>query len=167
MKKGFTIVELLIVIVIIAILVALLIPAIGKAICAAKEGRGKALLTNISTSLENYKTDFYGRYPPMDAGLGSCKLFCIHNPTDPQMNFLGREGPKKLPYIIFKNEDCVSHPSGIMDPADPTDWIHYRNNQMQPPPAGAKNTKTYDLWCKGCTTDSAGAIPPDDVNNWK
>jgi len=58
---GFTLVELLIVIVIIAILAALLIPAIEAALFAARETHCLRNLNQIGTMLEIYRKDFGSR----------------------------------------------------------------------------------------------------------
>ncbi len=60
-EPGFTLVELLIVIVIIAILAALLIPAIEAAIFAARETQCLRNLNQIGTMLEIYRKDFGSR----------------------------------------------------------------------------------------------------------
>jgi general secretion pathway protein G len=60
---GFTLVELLIVIVIVGILVALLIPAIAGAVKNAQNARVTADINNMAAALEAFKTK-YGDYPP-------------------------------------------------------------------------------------------------------
>lgn len=59
-KKGFTLVELLIVIVIIAILAALLLPAVTKAIEAAKETQCLNNLAQIGRLAELYRKNYGG-----------------------------------------------------------------------------------------------------------
>lgn len=62
-RDGFTLVELLIVIVIIGILVALLIPAIAAGVRKANEARVSAEINSFAGALEDFKTQF-GDYPP-------------------------------------------------------------------------------------------------------
>jgi prepilin-type N-terminal cleavage/methylation domain-containing protein len=59
-NRGFTLVELLIVIVIIAILAALLLPALTEAIRAAKETQCTSNLKQIGTLAEIYRKNFGG-----------------------------------------------------------------------------------------------------------
>ncbi|QDU60297.1 Type II secretion system protein G precursor [Planctomycetes bacterium Pan216] len=62
-RPGFTLVELLVVIVILGLLVAFLLPAIMGAIGAANLTRGHAEINELSLALEKFK-DQFGIYPP-------------------------------------------------------------------------------------------------------
>lgn len=64
--RGFTLVELLVVIVIIAILIGLLVPAVGAVRNIARDMGCKAVISALDQGLETYKTDgnLGGTYPP-------------------------------------------------------------------------------------------------------
>jgi len=62
-KKGFTLIELMIVIAIIAILAAVLVPNFMRAREASRLTACKSNLKNISTAAETYSNDFDGLYP--------------------------------------------------------------------------------------------------------
>ena len=62
-KRGFTLVELMVVIAIIAVLIALLVPAVNIAIGMARNARIKLEIANLAQALERYKLK-YGDYPP-------------------------------------------------------------------------------------------------------
>jgi len=64
-KSGFTLVELLTVLVIIAMLVGLLVPSLSAVRRIAKETKQKAHLAAIDTALTAFRND-YGDYPPSD-----------------------------------------------------------------------------------------------------
>jgi prepilin-type N-terminal cleavage/methylation domain-containing protein len=64
-KYGFTILEILTVMVVITILVGVLIPALTMVHKIAKETQQKAQLSEINLALEAFKGD-YGDYPPSD-----------------------------------------------------------------------------------------------------
>jgi prepilin-type N-terminal cleavage/methylation domain-containing protein len=62
-KKGFTLIELMIVIAIIAILAAVLVPNFMRAREASRLTACKSNLKNISTAVETYSNDNDGIYP--------------------------------------------------------------------------------------------------------
>lgn len=62
-RKGFTLIELMIVIAIIAILAAILVPNFIRARAQGQVTSCKSNLKNIGTACEMYATDHGGRYP--------------------------------------------------------------------------------------------------------
>ncbi len=60
---GFTLVELLVVIVVLGILIALLLPAINSAIKTARNAAVLAEINQLAQALESFKST-YGDYPP-------------------------------------------------------------------------------------------------------
>jgi len=62
-RRGFTLVEMMVVIIVIAILAGLLLPAIGGAVRRAKNAKIALEMSQISQALESYKVE-YGEYPP-------------------------------------------------------------------------------------------------------
>lgn len=62
-RKGFTLIELMIVIAIIAILAAILVPNFIRARAQGQLTACKSNLKNIGTACEMYSTDNSGRYP--------------------------------------------------------------------------------------------------------
>jgi prepilin-type N-terminal cleavage/methylation domain-containing protein len=62
-RPGFTLVELLVVVVIIAVLASFLVPAVWNAITSAEEGKIKVEVALLASAVEAYKAE-YGAYPP-------------------------------------------------------------------------------------------------------
>lgn len=147
-RVGFTLVELLIVIVIISILMALLIPTAMRVLCATRESAALAMIKDISTSLKNYDTD-YGIFPAgTDGTSGSRNL----------VTFLGSLGPRKMPYYSF-TPDLKTATGELRSPVRETDIIEYlfpsQNN-----PDTALRPRLFDMYTKDC--DGADKA----INNW-
>ena len=76
-RSGFTLVELLVVIVIIAVLAALIVPAVFQARVTAKNAVIKAEIDMLTMAIENYKNE-YGSYPPGVSTGGASGLAAKH-----------------------------------------------------------------------------------------
>jgi len=76
-KKGFTLIELMIVIAIIAILAAVLVPNFMRAREASRLTACKSNLKNISTAVETYSNDWDGLYPGGTGGLGKTAISAV------------------------------------------------------------------------------------------
>ena len=74
-RKGFTIVELMVVVAIIVLLIGILVPALGRARTAAYNAKTETLLTQLATSVEGYYQSFQAYPGPagIDYTAGSSK----------------------------------------------------------------------------------------------
>lgn len=120
-RRGFTFLEIMMVVVIIGILVAIVGPNLVGRTKKAKVTAAKTQLTNIGTALKAFETDM-GYFPDQSDGLKALEAKPSGDDSD------AWDGP----YI-----------SGGAVPKDP--WgkdYNYRN-------PGEKNTKEFDLWSNG------------------
>jgi prepilin-type N-terminal cleavage/methylation domain-containing protein len=149
--RGFTLVELLVVIVIIAILFALLLPAIAGAICSGKQGRMKAMISQLTDQAKAYDLDF-GVYPPSNPAFDSSML----------VRALTMKTGRNNPYFEFKEGDLNAQRQ-IINMVWPDEPIWYRNNQQYKDKSakGLHNKASIDLWCRGCNKIE------DAINNWE
>ena len=75
-NKGFTLVELLAVIVILAILALIVVPIVFNLIETAKKGSFKQTLFNIEKAAESYRVE-----QALDEPVNGCKYFSFSEPT--------------------------------------------------------------------------------------
>jgi len=118
MKKGFTLIELMIVVAIIGILAAIAIPQFANLVAKSQEGRTKANLGTIRSALSIYYGDLEGWYPIDTLATlvtGSRYLQVVPNADLP------------------KTGNSAGHPSGSLvtaaAPADLAGWS-YNNNGL-------------------------------------
>jgi len=79
-RRGFTLVELLIVIAIISVLMSLISSAVWKAVVTGNRVRNQNEISQLSTAVENFRQKF-GIYPPSRIVL--CESFSDYNPSNP------------------------------------------------------------------------------------
>ena len=172
-RSGFTLIEIMVVIVIITILVGIVIGASKYAQTKGATSRAKAEIAALETALEGYKSD-NGVYP------GSTEI--PNNGTQNSIllyNSLAT-GPKR--YFTFKANQlrdfggavtivippCPSSPAtaltvtnvAIIDPFGMP--YNYFNNPCGG--GGQNNSATFDLWSYGPDNINGTA---DDITNWK
>lgn len=81
-RKGFTLVELMVVVVIVALLAALLIPMLTARIEAARWSEGKAGAGTIATALRAYVIERAELEPTNPAGISGIVISDFMNPAD-------------------------------------------------------------------------------------
>ena len=149
--RGFTLIEMLVVIVIIMILAGFLLPTVMRAICNARSGNMEALLSSLEQAAKAYQLD-NADYPQSNANFDSAPL----------ASALRKATARHGVYFEFKEShlDTAGNIVNLVWPSE--DTVKYRNNYMikDKSTKGLHNKNSVDLWCKGCDKE------PESVNNW-
>jgi len=136
--RGFTLIEILVVIVVIAILATLVAPNVFQHVGAAKDATAKSQIEMLGAALDAYRLD-NGRYPSTEQGL----VALWEKPTiDPPTNW-------KAPYLRKPV------------PVDP--WGRAYVYAFP----GQVNTQGYDLVSYGADGKAGGEGEDADVTSWK
>ena len=149
-RKGFTLVEMLVVIVIIMVLAGLLLPTVMRAVCNGRQGAMEAMLNSLTQACKAYEVD-HAIYPSSNGAFDSSVL--VKALTTPSK----RHGV----YFEFK-ESQIGQNGNIVNSVSPEDdTVKYRNNYgNKDPKSKARNKSSFDLWCLGCDKVA------DSINNW-
>lgn len=94
-RKGFTLIELMIVIAIIAVLAAVLVPNFMRAREASRLTACKSNLKNLSTAIETYSNDFNGLYPGSTDNSGNAAINNLGDGENNQAHPLVRDYVQK------------------------------------------------------------------------
>jgi type IV pilus assembly protein PilA len=130
MKKGFTLIELMIVVAIIGILAAIAIPKFADLISKSKEGATKGALSSVRGALQVYYGDNEGWFPAIDATNGA--LFCLTNGAKylSSMPLAKLPGTGKTDSAAVTEEvgGTVAIPAVGVDPNGVGGWFYFNNS---------------------------------------
>ena len=90
-SKGFTLVELLVVITIIGVLLGTLLPTLAKIRVLMLVNASQTMINQIDVAVRQYYDEHDGRYPPDGAVLATC--VAVAHPKDPNNTRMGSYGP--------------------------------------------------------------------------
>jgi general secretion pathway protein G len=139
-RDGFTLLEIMVVVLIIGMLMALLAPRLFGQLTRAKGDIARMQVTQLAQSLELYKLD-NGNYPTAEQGLDAL----AHEPTS-------EPRPKRYPAGGYVN------PKALVDP-----W----QNAYKYERPGKNNPQSYDLYSYGDDGQPGGEGDNADIGNWE
>jgi general secretion pathway protein G len=138
-RSGFTLIEILVVIVVIAILATLVAPNIFRHVGAAKDATARSQIEMLGAGLDAYRLD-NGGYPPTEQGLSALQVAPTTDPAP--TNWRGPYLRKALP------NDPWGRPYLYKSP-------------------GEANPTGYDLSSYGADGKVGGEGDDADVDSWK
>ena len=134
--RGFTLIEIMVVVIIIGLLAAVIVPSVLKRVDDAKVTKTKEDIQSLETALTMYYMD-NSKYPTSDQGLGAL----VQQPTDP----------------TIKNWK----PGGYIERVSKDPW----GNDYQYVFPGTHG-KAYDLFSLGADGQPGGEGINADIGNW-
>jgi prepilin-type N-terminal cleavage/methylation domain-containing protein len=170
-ERGFTLVEMLVVITIILILLAFLVVLIVGVVDRARYAKTTAIVTGLDKACHAYFQD-YNVYPPNDKGDSRSLHYYLGREryVKAQHTSGGPELKTKKPPLIDFNADWLQLAKGTTPNADqPVPIVDAWDQLIKYKNPGTKNPRTIDIWSSGKNgTDELDPLAPefDDVTNW-
>ena len=146
--RGFTLIELMIVVAIIGILAAIAIPKFADLIRKSSEGQVKANLGAVRSALSIYYGDMEGLFP------GDVYSITVSG------KYLGAVPSAKIPNfhasttIIRHNQNTNAYGCGSGYQLDTGEWIYWSEDLGCSPPAGVRAKSLGDFWVACSHTDT-------------
>jgi general secretion pathway protein G len=138
-RSGFTLIEILVVIVVISVLAALVGPVVFKHVGAAKDAAARQQMESLGAALDSYRLD-NGRYPSTVQGLDA--LMMVPNAEPRPVNWRGPYLRKAVPLDPWGNPYVYASP-------------------------GQVNPNGYDLASLGADGQPGGEGEDADVTSWE
>jgi prepilin-type N-terminal cleavage/methylation domain-containing protein len=170
-KRGFTLVEILVVITIITLLVSLLVVLIANIIDKARYAKTAATVKLLDEACKTYHVDF-GVYPPKDASDSRCLHQHLGIPRRIQTvrSDLGSGLFTTKPPIVEFQRDMLQEGKTISDPLrSPVAIVDGFDQPIKYLNPGKYNPKFVDIWSSGKNGKDEldeKASDYDDVTNW-
>lgn len=172
-NRGFSLVELLVVILIIGILAAIIIPTLTGAQCNATATTTQSKLRNIQSALAQYRRD-NGRYPPENEEAGSEPLYSalsqkkgrgsVYYTFDDKYLKSADDGKKVYSKFGFHEAYEIHYALPRGD-----DYQNMWEYDGEHPSTDELNLNEVNLWTAGCDFSPDGGKKEDiyEINNFK
>jgi len=170
-NKGFTLVEILVVITIITILVSLLVVLIANIIDKARYAKTAATVKLLDEACKTYHLDF-GDYPPQDQSDSRCLHQHLGIPRRLQTvkSDMGSGLYTTKPPIVEFQRDMLQEGKTVPDPLRaPVAIVDGFDNVIRYKKPGVYNKGKFDIWSPGKNGKdeyNETAQDYDDVTNW-
>lgn len=169
-NKGFTLIEMLVVISIITLLAALLVVLIKGVMDRARNGKTHALVRSLDQMCHAYKVD-YNVFPPASPYAGSANLHFYLGRNRTIVTQHNNDGSpaisvQRKPYTDFTRDQLIGSPANTY-PNPPVQLMDAYGFSIQYINPGLKIPTGVDIWSMGKDgiTNAAAAIT-DDIGNW-
>jgi prepilin-type N-terminal cleavage/methylation domain-containing protein len=124
-KKGFTLIELMIVVAIIGILAAIAIPKFADLINKSKEGATKGALSSVRSALQVYYGDNEGWFPTDDLSILTNNAKYINSIPVAKLPTTGH--PDQAAVITFSSSSAAGVFSGGSAAQDSGGWAYFNS----------------------------------------
>jgi general secretion pathway protein G len=135
-QRGFTLIEIMVVVVIIGLLAAVIVPQVVDKVDEARVARAKQDIASLETALTMFRLD-NSKYPTTDQGLTAL----VQQPTDPSIRHW--------------------RPGGYLKRVSKEPW-EYDYQYVYPGTHGGE----YDLYSLGSDNAPGGEGTAADIGNW-
>lgn len=136
LQKGFTLIEIMVVVIIIGLLAAVIVPSVISKVDEARVSKAKADIQALEAALTMFRLD-NSKYPTTDQGLQSL----VAQPTDPSIRHWRPGG-----YIQHVSKDPWGNPYQYAFPGS--------------------HGKEYDIFTLGSDAQPGGEGTAADIGNW-